>query len=105
MFPRVLGIVLVVLGALNALIEMNVGFGEIARLGLQGDSRFFQVIDEQAFLVRDSHIRHSGGLYGGIELFMILAVTNLKRYRPALNLVFALMFIGGLTRFTNCGPR
>jgi hypothetical protein len=74
---------LVVLGALNVLTGINVGFGGILTLGLQGDTRFLQVPDEQAFLVRDSHTRYFGGPYGGIGQFMILAATNLRRYQSA----------------------
>ena len=93
-------IVLIVLGALNIFVGINVGFGGIATLGLQGQTEFFEVTDETVFLIRDSHIRYFGGLYFGIGLFLILASTNLRKYHKALNLVFALIFIGGLARFT-----
>ena len=99
-----LRILLVVLGLLNVLIGINVGFGGITTLGLHGEARFIEVVDWPAFLVRDSHIRYFGGLYLGIGLFLMLAVTNLRRYQSALNLVFVLMFVGGLTRFTMLRP-
>ena len=75
-------------------------FGGIATLGLRGQTEFFEVTDETIFLMRDSHIRYFGGLYFGIGLFLILASTNLRKYHTALNLVFAIIFIGGLARFT-----
>ena len=97
---KTFSIILIVLGALNIFVGINVGFGGIATLGLQGQTEFFEVTDETVFLIRDSHIRYFGGLYFGIGLFLILASTNLRKYHKALNLVFALIFIGGLARFT-----
>ena len=97
---KTFSIILIVLGALNIFVGINVGFGGIATLGLQGQTEFFEVTDETIFLMRDSHIRYFGGLYFGIGLFLILASTNLRKYHKALNLVFALIFIGGLARFT-----
>ena len=97
---KTFSIILIVLGALNIFIGINVGFGGIATLGLQGQTEFFEVTNETVFLMRDSHIRYFGGLYFGIGLFLILASTNLRTYNTALKLVFALTFIGGLARFT-----
>ena len=97
---KTFSIILIVLGALNIFVGINVGFGGIATLGLQGQTEFFEVTDETIFLMRDSHIRYFGGLYFGIGLFLILASTNLRKYHTALNLVFAIIFIGGLARFT-----
>ena len=95
-----LRILLIVLGVLNILIGINVGFGGILTLGLQGQIKFFEIINEHNFLVQDSHIRFFGGLFGGIGMFLILASTNLRKYQMALNLVFFAIFIGGLARFT-----
>lgn len=95
---------LVVVGLLTVLIGVNVGFGGILTLGLQGQVSFLEVTNEHAYLIRDSHIRYFGGLYGGVGLFLILAATDPIRYRSALNLVFALIFIGGLARFTMMQP-
>ena len=95
-----LRILLIVLGVLNILIGINVGFGGILTLGLQGQTKFFEIINEHNFLVQDSHIRFFGGLFGGIGLFLILASTNLRKYQTALNLVFFVIFVGGLARFT-----
>jgi len=41
-----LGVLLVILGVLNIFIGINVGFGDIMRLGLQGECRFGEVIDQ-----------------------------------------------------------
>jgi hypothetical protein len=40
----------------------------------------------------------------GTGLFLILAVTDLRKYQTALNLVFTLIFLGGLARFTTMRP-
>ncbi|MCB0172218.1 MAG: DUF4345 family protein [Anaerolineae bacterium] len=97
-------LVLIVLGLLNIFIGINVGFGGISTLGLQGQTEFFEVTNEAVYLVRDSHIRYFGGLYLGLGLFLILASTNLYKYQTALKLVFVLVFIGGLARFTMMRP-
>jgi len=92
--------ILILLGLVNIFLGLNVGFGGILTLGWQGQTKFFEIIDEYSYLIQDSHIRFFGGLYVGIGLFLILASTNLRKYHTALNLVLALIFIGGLTRFT-----
>ncbi|HLG31714.1 MAG TPA: hypothetical protein VI362_01645 [Ignavibacteriaceae bacterium] len=61
--------VLIVLGALNIFVGINVGFGGIVTLGLQGQTEFFEVTNETVFLMRDSHIRYFGGLYFSIDFF------------------------------------
>src|SRR5262245_55136344 len=71
---------------------------------MQGQTRFFEVIDERGYLLQDNHNRFFGGLYGGIGLFLILAATNPQRYRQGLNLMFFLTFMGGLARFTALRP-
>ncbi len=75
-------------------------FGGISTLGWQGQTDFFEVTNKNIYLMCDSHIRFFGGLYFGIGLFLLLASTNLKKYQMALHLVFALIFLGGLARFT-----
>jgi hypothetical protein len=92
---KVLRCVLVVLGAVSAFVAFNVAFGGLETLGLQGPTRYFQVTDHDAYLLRDSHARFYGGVYLGIAVFLILASTNLRKYRTTLNVVFALIFVGG----------
>jgi hypothetical protein len=97
-------ILLIVLGALNIFIGINIGFGGILTLGWQGQTKFLEVTNEYGYLMQDSHIRYFGGLYIGVGLFLLLATTDLRKYQPALNLVFALIFMGGLARFTMMRP-
>ena len=93
-------IIIIILGVLNIFIGLNIGFGGISTLGWQGQSNFFEVTNESVFLMRDSHMRYFGGLYFGIGIFMILATSNLKKYQSSLRLIFILIFIGGITRFS-----
>ena len=96
--------VLVLLGIVNILIGINVGFGGIQTLGMQGATRFLEITDQHVFLVQDSHIRYFGGLYIGIGLFLVFAVMKLHKFRTALNLIFFITFIGGLARLTMNRP-
>jgi hypothetical protein len=101
---KVFRTLLIMLGALNIFIGINIGFGGILTLGWQGQTKFLEVTNEYGYLMQDSHIRYFGGLYIGVGLFLLLAVTDLRKYQPALNLVFFLIFMGGLARFTMLRP-
>jgi hypothetical protein len=92
--------VLVVLGAISAFVAVNVAFGGLETLGLQGPTEYFRITDHDAFALRDSHARFYGGVYLGIAAFLILAATDLRKYRGPLNLAFALIFLGGLARLS-----
>ena len=93
-----------VLGAISAFVAINVAFGGLETLGLQGPTKYFQVTDHDAYLLRDSHARFYGGVYLGIAAFLVLAATNLRKYRTALNVVFGLIFLGGVARLTQAEP-
>lgn len=101
---KVFRTLLIVLGALNIFIGINIGFGGILTLGWQGQTKFLEVTNDYIYLMQDSHIRYFGGLYIGVGLFLLLAVTDLRKYQPALNLIFFLIFMGGLARFTMLRP-
>jgi uncharacterized protein DUF4345 len=93
-------VVLVLAGASILITGINVAFGGIRTLGWQGERMFFEVTNQTAFLAQDSHVRFLGGLWLGVGLFFILASTNLAKYRDALSIVLALIFLGGLARLT-----
>jgi len=101
---RLLRVVLVALGAVSAFVAVNVAFGGLETLGLQGPTRYFRVTDHDAYLLRDSHARFYGGVYLGIAAFLMIASSNLRKYRSALNVVFALIFLGGVARLTQLEP-
>ena len=92
------------IGAANVFLGLNVGLGGLRTLGWQGAGVFFEVTDEHLYLIRDSHMRFYGGLYLAVGLFLVLATTDLRRYRTALNLVFAMIFAGGLARVSAVRP-
>lgn len=95
-----LRVVLVLAGLIIIFTGLNTALGGMLTLGWQGQTVFFQVTDEHAYLVQDSHIRFLGGLWLGIGLFFLLASTNLQKFKSALYLAFALIFLGGLARFS-----
>jgi hypothetical protein len=99
-----LRVVLVLAGLVIILTGLNIALGGMLTLGWQGQTVFFQVTDQHAYLVQDSHIRFIGGLWLGIGLFFVLASTNLRRFKGGLFLAIALIFLGGLARFSQMNP-
>lgn len=99
-----LRIILILVGAFIVFVGINVGFGGILTLGWQGQTPFFAVTDVHGYLVQDSHMRFFGGMFGGMGLFLIVAATNLRKFHSALKVVFVVIFIGGLARFTMLRP-
>lgn len=95
-----LRVVLVLAGLMISVTGLNTALGGMLTLGWQGQTVFFQVTDEPAYLVQDSHIRFLGGVWLGIGLFLIVASTNVRRFKGALFLALALIFLGGLARFS-----
>jgi Domain of unknown function (DUF4345) len=101
---KTLRVTLMALGAVSAFVAINVALGGLDTLGLQGPTKYFQVTDHDTYLLRDSHTHFYGGVYLGIAGFLVLASTNLHKYRSALYLVFALIFLGGVARLTQMEP-
>ena len=101
---KVLRVTLAVLGAVSAFVAVNVAFGGLDTLGWQGPTDYVQVTDHDTYLLRDSHAHFYGGVYLGIAIFLIVASTNLRKYRSALNVVFAVIFLGGVARLTQLEP-
>ena len=101
---KALQVVLVVLGAISAFVAVNVAFGGLETLGLQGPTDYVQVTDPDAYLIRDSHAHYYGGVYLALGLFLIYAATDIRRFRPTLNVVVAMIFAGGLARLTQLEP-
>src|SRR5688572_3790520 len=101
---KALRVVLVIIGGFFVFVGINVGFGGIQTLGLQGSSQFLTVTQQGRYLVQDNHVRFLGGVFGALGLFLILGATNLKKYQAGLKLAFVLTFIGGLARFTSLRP-
>ncbi len=98
--------VLAAAGLFIAYTGVDNAFGGIASLGFQSATDFFTVTDDQAFAVRDSNVRFLGGLWIGMGLLFVAGAVWLRALKPAVCAAIALVFVGGLARFTtmNTGP-
>ena len=101
---KALRVVLIVLGTVSAFVAANVAFGGLETLGLQGPTDYVRVTDQDAYLIRDSHAHYYGGVYLALGIFLIYAATDVRRFRQTLNVVFAMIFAGGLARLTQLEP-
>jgi hypothetical protein len=99
-----LRVVLILAGVFTALTGLSLMLGGMLTLAWQGPSAFFAVTNEQAYLVQDSHIRFFGGLWIGVGLLFIVGGLNPLRFQNVLNVVFALILLGGLARFSQLRP-
>jgi hypothetical protein len=95
---QALRMVLFLAGAFTTFTGLNIAFGGIPTLGWQGVGDFFEVTNEHAFLVQDSHVRFLGGVWIGVGLLFLVAALNPGKYRGALNVALPLIVLGGLTR-------
>lgn len=98
---KALKTVLILLGIYGIFLSIDFGLGGITSLGWQGGTDFLLVTDAARYGVQDSNFRFFAGVFGVIGVLMILSVTNLKKYQEILNLMFVLIFVGGLMRFTS----
>ncbi len=96
--------VLVVTGVVIVALGVNVGFGGIPTLGLQGQTNFFAVTDQGAFDVRDNHVRFSGGIILAIGLMMMWSAVSLKRAVVPIVLIAVTFVFGGLARLSASDP-
>ena len=96
--------VLVLAGAFTTFTGFNIALGGIPTMGWQGVSAFFEVTNQHAFLIQDSHVRFLGGVWIGAGLLFLLAAADIRKYRDALNVVLALIVLGGFARLTQLHP-
>src|SRR5688572_27473495 len=101
---KALRVVLTLLGAVSAFVAVNVAFGGLETLGLQGPTDYYQVTDQHAFAIRDSHTHYYGGVYLALGGFLVYAASDVRRFRQGLYVVFAMIFAGGLARITQLEP-
>lgn len=92
--------VLVLSGALVVFLGLNVALAGIPTMSWLGERPFFSVTDAAQYALIDNHVRFFGGLFTGLGLFIVFAATDPVRYRQALTLTFAAIFVGGLARFS-----
>ncbi|MDH4442573.1 MAG: DUF4345 domain-containing protein [Rhizobium sp.] len=81
-------------------LGLNIGFGGIQTLGLQGNGAFIEVTDPSLFSIRDSHVRFIGGVWLGVGLLFVAAAFRLHQLRGAVLAAIGMIFIGGLARFS-----
>ncbi|MBA3868335.1 MAG: DUF4345 family protein [Anaerolineae bacterium] len=98
---KALKAVLILLGIYGIFLSIDFGVGGITSLGWQGETEFLLVTNEARYGVQDSNFRFFGGGFGVIGVLMIMSATNLKKYQEILNLMFRLIFVSGLMRFTS----
>lgn len=96
--------VLLLTGLAVVFLGVNVGLGGIRTLGLQGGTEFLTVTDAAIYAVRDSHVRFIGGVWLAAGLVLLAGAVALERLRTALIAVTAMVFIGGLARFSGFEP-
>jgi hypothetical protein len=96
--------ILLVMGALIATTGVNVAFGGIETLGLQGPRDFLVVADQAAFIVQDNHVRFLGGLWLAVGLVFAAAAIQLRVFRGPLVACVGMIVLGGLARFSTPDP-
>jgi Domain of unknown function (DUF4345) len=96
--------VLFLAGAFIVMTGLNIGLGGMLTLGWQGSNEFVAITDLHAYALQDSHIRFLGGLWLGLGLTLWAGSWSPVRLASALNLTFALIFIGGVTRLISSSP-
>lgn len=93
--------VLALVGAVIVFLGLNVGLGGIQTLGWQGGAvPFVAVTDAAVFAVRDNHFRFIGGVWLGLGLLMLGASVAFRQLRGAVVAFSAMVFVGGLARFS-----
>lgn len=90
-----------VIGIAIAFLGLDVVFGGIRTLGWMGPTDFVQVVNPADFAVQDNHVRFLGGVFCGIGLLFVLGALAFSRMKSALMVLCALVFVGGLSRFTS----
>lgn len=96
-----LRILLAIIGVVIFVLGLDVAFGGIRTLGWLGPTDFLEVVNTTDFKVQDSHFRFLGGTWIGIGLVFVAGAFALQRLRTALVVLCALVFIGGLSRFSS----
>ena len=100
MSKMILKLILVLTGIVVAALGVNIGFGGIATLGLQGSNEFFSITNQKIFDVQDNHIRFIGGILLAIGLVMIYSAIRFEKSGTLISAIAVMFFIGGLTRLS-----
>lgn len=98
---KLLKIVLILVGIVGIVLGIDFGLGGIETLGWQGSKDFIDITDTTRYGVQDSNFRFFGGVIFAIGIFIIFAVQDLPKYQQVLKVIFGLMMVGGMARFTS----
>lgn len=96
--------VLLAAGCVIIWLGLDVGLGGMRTLGWQGERDFFHVTNAEVFAVRDNHLRFIAGVWLTVGLLMILGAFALRALRSVLIALMAMVFVGGLMRFSADDP-
>ncbi|MEM7157667.1 MAG: DUF4345 domain-containing protein [Myxococcota bacterium] len=99
-----LRISLLVAGVFAFVTGLDQALGGFHTLGWLGQPQWFETTNQAAFLVADNHQRFMGGVWTGIGLMLLFAQRDLVRHQDLLKASFAIVFVGGLARFSQMNP-
>jgi hypothetical protein len=100
----VLRVVLFLAGSFVVLTGLDSSLGGMRTLGWLGPNDFVTVKDAYAFAVQDNHSKFLAGVWLGVGFTLWAGARNPERFRQALRLVFALVFLGGMMRLASSNP-
>lgn len=99
-----LRVILFLTGCVIIWLGLNTGLGGIETLGWQGATNFFSVTDPDIFAVQDNHMRFIAGVWMAVGILMIVSAFALRAMRKVLFALVAMVFVGGLMRFSAGDP-
>jgi|UPI000317CAA4 hypothetical protein len=97
---NLLNVVVVIIGAAIIFLGLNIGLGGIKTLGWQSTSDFVAITDAATFHAQDSHIRFIGGVWFAVGAVFVIGGFALRRLRPTLIILSAMITIAGLFRLS-----
>ena len=100
----ILRVVLVVGGAFAVFTGFDFAVGGIRSLGLEGPVLSLTTSDPHALDLRDSHARFLGGVWLTVGLVFMASAARLQSLRVALLASTAMIFMGGVARFSTYAP-
>ncbi|MFM9863365.1 MAG: DUF4345 domain-containing protein [Micropepsaceae bacterium] len=97
-------LILVLAGAFVVFTGFDFAVGGIRSLGLEGPVLSLTATDPHALDARDSHARFLGGVWLTVGLVFFASAFRLQAMHTALLAAIAMIFVGGVARFTTYAP-
>ena len=97
---NLLNVVVVIIGAAIIFLGLNIGLGGIKTLGWQSTRDFVAITVAATFHAQDSHIRFIGGVWFAVGAVFVIGGFALRRLRPTLIILSAMIAIAGLFRLS-----